>query len=235
MINDEKENNEMEKEQRKLNNINDDYCYYNGDADYLIFPNDKEKRKRDNDININNNVDNVENNNNNIEGERIFKRFNDNNENYQYVCGKSGYDIYVKKQKEIEEELENENKEEYYDDESCNENDNEIDYNFNDESFLAYILWLLKKTFNRIKKYDNKSLAGFSPFCDTTILTYFFTCYIIANKFLLDVCMNPKSEVDALEFNHQNLLNNELSILALLNYYIIPSDEELNEFRKIIN
>jgi hypothetical protein len=47
--------------------------------------------------------------------------------------------------------------------------------------------------------------------------------------------MNPKSVADALEFNHQNLLNYELSILALLNYYIIPSDEELIEFRKIIN
>jgi hypothetical protein len=45
MINDEKENNEMEKEQHELNNINDDYCYYNGDTDYLILPNDKEKRK----------------------------------------------------------------------------------------------------------------------------------------------------------------------------------------------
>jgi hypothetical protein len=112
MLNDEKENNEME------NNVNDDYCYYNGDADYLIFPNDEEKRKRDNDNNnINNNVDNDNdnNNNNNIKGERIFKRFNDNNENYQYVGGKSGYDIYVKEQKEIEEELGNENKEEYYD------------------------------------------------------------------------------------------------------------------------
>jgi uncharacterized membrane protein YkvA (DUF1232 family) len=47
--------------------------------------------------------------------------------------------------------------------------------------------------------------------------------------------MNPKSVADALEFNHQNLLNNELSILALLNYYVIPSDKELFEFRKIIN
>jgi hypothetical protein len=47
--------------------------------------------------------------------------------------------------------------------------------------------------------------------------------------------MNPKSVADALEFNHHNLLNNELSILALLNYYIIPSDEELIEFKKIIN
>jgi hypothetical protein len=104
-----------------------------------------------------------------------------------------------------------------------------------DKSFLAYILWLLTKTFNGIRNYDNKGLVQFSPFCDTTILTYFFTCYIIANKFLLDVCMNPKSVADTLEFNHQNLLNNELSILALLNYYIIPSDEELIEFRKIIN
>jgi hypothetical protein len=67
---------------------------YNGDADYLIFPNDKEKRKRDNDNNtINKNNDD---NDNDIEEERIFKRFNDNNENYQYVGGKSGYDIYVK-------------------------------------------------------------------------------------------------------------------------------------------
>jgi hypothetical protein len=41
MINDEKENNEME------NNVNDDYCYYSGDADYLIFSNDKEKRKKE--------------------------------------------------------------------------------------------------------------------------------------------------------------------------------------------
>jgi hypothetical protein len=39
--------------------------------------------------------------------------------------------------------------------------------------------------------------------------------------------MNPKSVADTLEFNHQNILNNEQSILALLNYYIIPSDEEL--------
>jgi hypothetical protein len=46
--------------------------------------------------------------------------------------------------------------------------------------------------------------------------------------------MNPKSVADVLEFNHQNLLNNELSILALLNYCIIPSDE-LNEFRNVIN
>jgi hypothetical protein len=104
-----------------------------------------------------------------------------------------------------------------------------------DKSFLAYILWLLIKTFNRIRKYDNKDLVRFSPFCDTTILTYFFTCYIIANKFLLDVCINPKLVADALEFTHQNLFNNELSILALLNYYIIPSDEELNEFRNVIN
>jgi predicted nucleic acid-binding Zn ribbon protein len=36
----------MEKEQNELNNINDDYCYYNCDTDYLIFPNDKEKRKK---------------------------------------------------------------------------------------------------------------------------------------------------------------------------------------------
>jgi hypothetical protein len=104
-----------------------------------------------------------------------------------------------------------------------------------DKSFLAYILWLLTKTFNRIRKYDNKSLVQFSPFYNTTILTYFFTCYIIANKFLLDVCMNLKLVADALEFNHQNILNNELSILALLNYYIIPSHKELNEFRKVIN
>jgi hypothetical protein len=47
--------------------------------------------------------------------------------------------------------------------------------------------------------------------------------------------MNPKSVADALEFNHQNILNNELSILTLLNYYIIPSDEKLNEFRNVIN
>jgi hypothetical protein len=47
--------------------------------------------------------------------------------------------------------------------------------------------------------------------------------------------MNPKSVADALEFNHQNLLNNRLSILALLNYYIIPSEEEFNEFKKVIN
>jgi hypothetical protein len=47
--------------------------------------------------------------------------------------------------------------------------------------------------------------------------------------------MNPKSVADELEFNHQNIINNELSILALLNYYIIPSEEELNEFRKVIN
>jgi hypothetical protein len=47
--------------------------------------------------------------------------------------------------------------------------------------------------------------------------------------------MNPNSVADALEFNHQNLLNNELSILALLNYYIIPSEEELNKFRNVIN
>jgi hypothetical protein len=38
--------------------------------------------------------------------------------------------------------------------------------------------------------------------------------------------MNPKSVADALEFNHQNLLNTELSILYLLNYYIIPSEDE---------
>jgi hypothetical protein len=101
MINNKKENNEMEKVQHELNNFDNDYCYYNGDADYLILPkNDKEKRKRDNDININNNVDN-DNNNNNIKGEKIFKRFNNNNENYQYVGGKSGYDIYIKEQKEI--------------------------------------------------------------------------------------------------------------------------------------
>jgi hypothetical protein len=123
MINDEKENNEMKKEQYELNNFDDNYCYYNGDADYLIFPNDKEKRKRNNDNNIinNNNVnnDNDNNNNNNIEKERIFKKFNDNNENYQYIGGKSRYDIYVKEQKEIEEKLENENKEKYYD-KTCN-------------------------------------------------------------------------------------------------------------------
>jgi hypothetical protein len=47
--------------------------------------------------------------------------------------------------------------------------------------------------------------------------------------------MNPKSVADPLEFNHQNILNNQLTILALLNYYIISSDEELKEFRKIIN
>jgi uncharacterized membrane protein YkvA (DUF1232 family) len=47
--------------------------------------------------------------------------------------------------------------------------------------------------------------------------------------------MKPKSVADALKLKHQNILNNELSILALLNYYIIPSDEELNEFRKVIN
>jgi hypothetical protein len=45
MINDEKENNEMEKEQHELNNFDDDYCYYNGDADYLILQNVKEKEK----------------------------------------------------------------------------------------------------------------------------------------------------------------------------------------------
>jgi hypothetical protein len=66
MINDEKENNEMEKEPHELNNFNDDYCYYNGDTDYLILQNDKEKWKRDNDNNtINNNVDNDNNNINN--------------------------------------------------------------------------------------------------------------------------------------------------------------------------
>jgi hypothetical protein len=54
----------MEKEQQELNNFDNDYCYYNGDIDYLILQTDKEKRKRDNDNNINNNV-------------------NDNNENYQ--------------------------------------------------------------------------------------------------------------------------------------------------------
>jgi hypothetical protein len=85
-----------------------------------------------------------------------------------------------------------------------------------DKSFLAYILWLLIKTFNRIKKHDNKGLVRFSPFCNTVILTYFFKCYIIANKFLLDVCINQKSVADASEFTHQNLLNNKLSILALL-------------------
>jgi hypothetical protein len=40
-----------------------------------------------------------------------------------------------------------------------------------EKSFLAYILWLLTKTFNRIKKYDNKNLVQLSHFCDTTILT----------------------------------------------------------------
>jgi hypothetical protein len=77
-------------------------CYYNGDADYIILPNDKEKRKRNNDNNtINNNDD--DDNYSNIKGEKIFKRFNDNNENSQYIGGKSGYDIYVKEQKEIDE------------------------------------------------------------------------------------------------------------------------------------
>jgi hypothetical protein len=47
--------------------------------------------------------------------------------------------------------------------------------------------------------------------------------------------MNPKSVADVLEFTHQNLLNNKLSILTLLNYYIIPSEEELNEIRKVFN
>jgi hypothetical protein len=47
--------------------------------------------------------------------------------------------------------------------------------------------------------------------------------------------MNSKSVADALEFNHQNLLNNELSILGLLNYYIIPNEEELSEFRNVID
>jgi hypothetical protein len=42
-----------------------------------------------------------------------------------------------------------------------------------DKSFLAYILWLLTKTFNKIKKCDKKHLVQFSSFCDTTILTYF--------------------------------------------------------------
>jgi hypothetical protein len=42
-----------------------------------------------------------------------------------------------------------------------------------DKSFLAYILWSLTKTFNRIMKNDNKNLVRFSPFCDITILTYF--------------------------------------------------------------
>jgi hypothetical protein len=77
-------NNKMEKEQHELSNINNDNYYYNGDVNYLILPNDKEKRKRDNDR---------------IKEERIFKRFNDNNENYQYIGEKLGYDIYVKKQK----------------------------------------------------------------------------------------------------------------------------------------
>jgi hypothetical protein len=89
----------MEKVQHELNNFDDDYCYYNGDIDYLILQTDKEKRERDNDNNINSNVDNDNNNNNNIEEEKIFKRFNENNENYQYVGGKSGYYIYIKKQK----------------------------------------------------------------------------------------------------------------------------------------
>jgi hypothetical protein len=79
---------------------------------------------------------------------------------------------------------------------------------------------------------DNKYLVQFSPFCKTTVLTYFFTYYIIANKFLLDIYINPKSVTTVLEFTHQNLLNNELSILALLNYYINTTDEELTEFRK---
>jgi hypothetical protein len=58
----------MEKKHHQLNTFDNDYCYYNGDADYLILLNGKEKRRRDNDNNIdNNNVDN-NNNNNNIKG-----------------------------------------------------------------------------------------------------------------------------------------------------------------------
>jgi hypothetical protein len=76
MINDEKENNGMEKNQYELFNFDDDYYYYNGDADHLILPDDKEKRKRDNDNNINNNLDN-DNDSDNIKGKKIFKRFNE--------------------------------------------------------------------------------------------------------------------------------------------------------------
>jgi hypothetical protein len=48
------------------------------------------------------------------------------------TINKSGYDIYVKEQKEIENEIDNENKDDYYNN-TYNENENEIDYNFNDE------------------------------------------------------------------------------------------------------